>query len=113
MISFTNVARLRIHNNQLNIMAGIPPAVVIPQPLPEIDQISQILEWIGFTDQGQRTRIINDAFTTYDDILAMNDKDVTELSTLFGRRTAANEKIDFGIRRTKKAHAFIALGTRS
>ena len=82
-------------------MAAIPAVVVIP-PVPEIDQIKEILNWIGFTDAGQRDRICNDAFTNYADILAMNEKDVTELSASFSRRTATNGKIDFGIRRTKK-----------
>ena len=85
-------------------MAAIPAVVVIPPPppVPEIDQIKEILNWIGFTDAAQRDRICNDAFTNYADILSMNEKDVTELSASFSRRTATNGKIDFGIRRTKK-----------
>ena len=78
------------------------PLPVNPPPVQEIDQIDQILEWIGFTDLAHRGRIIEDAFTTYADVQAMNEKDVTELSASFSRRTTTNGKIDFGIRRTKK-----------
>ena len=78
------------------------PLPVNPPPVQEIDQIDQILEWIGFTDLAHRGRIIEDAFTTYADVQAMNKKDVTELSASFSRRTTTNGKIDFGIRRTKK-----------
>jgi len=84
---------------------GLSTNAIIPQPAPEaldIQQIEQILEWIGFADGTQRNRIMNDAFATYDDILTMKDKDVTELSTSFSRRTSANERIDFGIRQTNK-----------
>ena len=68
---------------------------------PEIDQIGDILEWIGFTNQGNRTRIIADAFSTYSDIQTLTDKDITELSESFSRQTANNDRINFGICRTK------------
>ena len=83
--------------------APVNPAVAIPAyNVPEIDQLSQILEWVGFSVANERANIIQDAFTTYDDLQAMKEKDVSELSTSFSRRTAANGKIDFGICRTKK-----------
>ena len=84
---------------------GLPTNVIIPQPAPEapdIKQIEQILEWIGFAEGIQRNRTINDTSATYDDILTMKKKDVTELSTSFSRQTSANERISFGIRRTNK-----------
>ena len=70
--------------------------------VPEIDQIREILNWIGFAVDAQRTSIINDAFSVYADIQSLTEKDITELSESFGRRTAANGRIDFGIRRTKR-----------
>ena len=75
-------------------MAAVPP--------PEIDQIGEILTWIGFTDPANRTSIIDDAFNTYADIRSLKEKDISELSESFSRRTQANGRIDFGIRRTKK-----------
>ena len=71
-------------------MAGIPPVVISLPPVPEINQIEEILDWIGFTDAAHCKRMTVDAFTTYADILAMNEKDVAELSTSFSRRTVAN-----------------------
>ena len=75
-------------------MAAVPP--------PEIDQIGEILTWIGFTDPANRKSIIDDAFNTYADIRSLKEKDISELSESFSRRTQANCRIDFGIRRTKK-----------
>ena len=39
---------------------------------------------------------------TYADMQTLKEKDITNLSDPFGRRTEKNGKIDFGIRRTKK-----------
>ena len=68
----------------------------------EIDQIRQILTWIGFNNDAERDDIIDDAMTTYDDILCLTIKDITALATDFGNRTAANGRVCFGSRRTKK-----------
>ena len=70
--------------------------------VPEIDQIREILTWIGFTIDANRTSIINDAFSEFSDIQSLTEKDITELSESFGRRTVTNGRIDFGIRRTKR-----------
>ena len=70
--------------------------------VPEIDQIREILEWIGFANNPDRTSIIQSAFEEYTDIQSRNEKDITELSESFSRRTATNGRIDFGIRRTKR-----------
>ena len=80
----------------------IPVAVIIPPPQPEIDQLTQILEWIRFADAGDCTEIIQDIFTTYDAVLAMTEKGITELSASFSRRTVTNGRIHFGIHHTKK-----------
>ena len=70
--------------------------------VPEIDQIGQMLTWIGFNNQGNRNSIINNAFSTFADIQDLTEKDITELSESFARRTAQNDRINFGIRRTKR-----------
>ena len=79
-------------------MAAVPAMVAVP----EIDQIREILTWIGFTDENHRNAITDDAFTTFDDILSLKEKEITALSEAFARRLATNGKINFGIRRTKK-----------
>ena len=87
----------------MKVATVVPVVAVVPAvPVPEIDQLNQILEWVGFPIGNERLNILQDAFTNYADIQAMKEKDVTELSTSFSRRTAANGKIDFGILRTKK-----------
>ena len=73
-----------------------------PAPAPEINQLREILTWIGFTDNANRTNIIRGAFETYSDIQSLNEKDITEMSESYSKRTAAAGKIDFGIRRTKR-----------
>ena len=70
--------------------------------LPEIDQKRIILTWIGFNEQANRASITNDASINYADMQTLKEKDITNLSNSFGRRTEKNGKIDFGIRRTKK-----------
>jgi len=89
-------------------MAAVPPQVVVPPPVvPEIDQIGQILTWIGFTDATQRLSIIDDAFNCYMDMLALKEKEMFELSDSFSRRTATTGRIVFGIRRTKKLKSLL------
>ena len=86
----------------------VPPPAPIPAPaVTELDLILLALEWIGFTDLGQRTRITYDAFQCFANVLTLNKKDVLELSTSFSRQTVANGKIDFGIRRMKKLIHFL------
>ena len=58
--------------------------------------------WIGFTVDASRASIIDDAFNSYADIRSLKEKDISELSESFSRRTQANGRIDFGIWRTKK-----------
>ena len=58
--------------------------------VPEIDQIREILEWIGFANNPDRTSIIQSAFKEYADIQSLNEKDITELSESFSRHTATN-----------------------
>ena len=89
-------------------MAAIaPPAVIVVPIVPEIDQIREILTWIGFQQAIERENIINDAFRSYDDIQALTVKDISDLNDTFGRRTATNGRINFGIRRTKKLKSMV------
>ena len=92
---------------QVHQVPDVP--VLPPAPVPELDQtmLVLVLEWIGFVDAGQRTCITDDAFQKFSDVFAMNEKDVNELNTSFSRWTAANGKIDFGIRLTKKLTYFL------
>ena len=73
----------------------------------EIAQIRQILKWIGFSIADDRQFIIDDAFESYNDLLELKSKDITDLSASFGRRTALNGRIIFGSRKTKKLKSLV------
>ena len=77
--------------------------------VPEINQITEILTWIGFINAGSCTDIINNAFTTYADMKSLKEKDINELSESFSRCTVINVKIDFGLHCTKKMKYMIHL----
>ena len=50
-------------------MAAVaPPAVIVVPLVPEIEQIREILTWIGFQHALERESIINNAFRSYNDI---------------------------------------------
>ena len=85
-----------------------PPANVGLIPLPvnappiKTQQILEILMWIGFNDPAARTRISEDSFELYDNIVDLTEKDIQNLSHSFASRTAANGRIIFGLRKTKR-----------
>ena len=73
----------------------------------EVVQIRQILTWIGFVDIQEREAIIINAFESYNDLFALNAKDITSLSESFGRRTVLNGRIVFCSRKTKKLQSLL------
>ena len=84
--------------------ADIP---VVPPQLPptELNQIGQILTWIGFENPEHRTAILEDAFDCYEDINSLCTKDITDMPDSFLRRTAANGRIVFGTQKNKRCSA--------
>ena len=74
---------------------------VVPAVTPEIDQLNEILNWIGFSTPTERIAIIDHAFTTCDEIISLKEKYISELAEAFGRRTTSNGRIIFGVSRTK------------
>ena len=72
-----------------------------PPDLSELNTITQILHWIGFTIQAQRDNIVTDSFGAYNDIKMLNEKDIASMSIDWASRTQQNGRIHFGIRRTK------------
>lgn len=75
--------------------------VVATAGLNENDTIQQMLYWIGFRIDDQRTGIIDDSLGSYDDIRMLSEKDVNAMATEWAGRTSNNGRIIFGIRRTK------------
>ena len=70
-------------------------ANVIPTCTPtafEINQLSSILNWIGFTSAPERVAIISYVFTTYNNLFSLKEKDITKLIEAFSRCTTSNGK---------------------
>ena len=78
------------------------PIVNSPVLVHQINQSNRKLNCIGCIEMGWWARVIVDAFSICSNILEMNKKYVTELSTSFGHHTATNGCINFGIYWTKK-----------
>jgi hypothetical protein len=69
-----------------------------PLPLPFMEQI---LLWIGFNDEATRNRLQSEGFETYDDLFQMKEKDIRDLAESYNRRTIADGRAIFGLRRTR------------
>ena len=71
------------------------------------DSIKQILWWIGFTTEEERNIIYDDPIKSFSDIRMFIEKYIYDLSSDIARRTQANGKIHFGMRRTKRMKALL------
>jgi len=60
-----------------------------------------ILSWIGFEQDDTRERLLQEGFESFADVLAMREKDVRDLADSYGRRTIADGRAIFGLRRTR------------
>ena len=65
------------------------------------DSIKEILRRKVFAAEEQRNSIYDDSIYSFSDIIMFTEKDIYSLSTDFSRLTQANERINFGMRRTK------------
>ena len=73
-------------------------ADVIAHPPPIMDVI---LGWIGFDQVATRDRIREEGFETFDDLSNMKEKDIRDLAESYSRRTVADGRVIFGIRRIR------------
>ena len=80
--------------------------VAVNAPTTERSAINQILDWIGFSTQEDRTAIINDAFIDFEDLKKTTEKEITKLEDSFTKKVTAN-RIYFGARKTKKLKALV------
>ena len=78
----------------------------VPNGTNETHSIHQMLHWIGFT-QPQRVQLFNDSIGSYRDISSFSEKDISDMETEYSRRTAADGRMNIGIRRTTKLQALI------
>ena len=82
----------------------IPPAanpVVDDPPPPGVNAMDQALIWIGFDNDATRERIQVEGFASFDDLKSMKEKDVRDFAESYGRRTAADGRFLFGVRRIR------------
>lgn len=76
----------------------IPDVIVPPAPPPVMDTI---LTWIGFDIAVTRERIQAEGFESFEDLKPMKEKDISDLSESYGRRTIADGRVIFGLRRIR------------
>ena len=77
------------------VVAVAPDAAPAPPPM------DIILTWIGIEQPAIRERIRTEGFESFDDLLAMREKDIRGLSESYYRRTIADGRIIFGLRKTR------------
>ena len=70
--------------------------VEVAPPPPMMDTI---LGWIGFDQEATRTRIREEGFDTFSDLATMKEKDIRDLAESYSRRTIADGRAIFGLRR--------------
>jgi hypothetical protein len=73
--------------------------VVADAPPPPV--MDTILEWIGFDQEATRTRIRDEGFDTFADLATMKEKDIRDLAESYSRRTVADGRSIFGLRRIR------------
>ena len=70
-----------------------------PPPLPPV--MDTILTWIGFDQEATRVRIREEGFDTFADLATMKEKDIRDLAESYSRRTVADGRAIFGLRRIR------------
>ena len=65
-------------------------------------ELHQALVWIGFGDQGNRDTICQEAgLLSFEDFIGLTEKDIRDMAEEFSKRTVAQGRISFGLRRIK------------
>ena len=60
-----------------------------------------ILTWIGFNQQATRERLREEGLGSFNEIMPMKEKDIRDLAESHGRRTVADGRVIFGLRRIR------------
>ena len=81
--------------------AAIPVVAIVPEAVPLVG-VNFLLNAIGFDDAGERQLIMEAGLGDYEDFRYLVEKDIRDMAAEFGKRTAANGRIIFGLGRTKK-----------
>ena len=83
------------------VPAGIGDVLADPIVAPVGDDMDLALTWIGFDVAATRNRIQIEGFASFDDLKSMKEKDVRDLAESYGRRTVADGRFIFGVRRIR------------
>jgi hypothetical protein len=78
----------------------IPNEVVLAPPM-----MDTALLWIGFDQEATRERLRAEGFDTFDDLSGMK-KDICDLADSYTRRTVADGRTIFGLKRSQVACGF-------
>lgn len=68
--------------------------------------IGQAVTWIGFDDDNQLVEIVANIGTMIE-VASLTEKDISDLSDSYAKRSQQNGRIIFGLQRTKRLKAFI------
>ena len=68
----------------------------------DVTTVDSVLQTIGFINDDERNGIMTAGLAQFDDFRYLNEKDICDMADEFGKRTAANGRIVFGLGRTKK-----------
>jgi hypothetical protein len=68
---------------------------IIPNP------VDLALQWIGFDNLATRNRLRTEGFEAFEDLASMKEKDIRDLAESYGRRTVADGRFIFGVRRIR------------
>lgn len=80
----------------MDILEEIPEEAVIVPPM-----MDTALLWVGFDQEATRNRLRAEGFDTFDDLAGMKEKDIRELADSYSRRTVADGRTIFGLRKTR------------
>jgi hypothetical protein len=81
------------------VMDGIGENPIVAAELVGMDSI---LNDIGFANEDERLTIMEASLSNFKDFRYLVKKDIREMADKFGKRTAANGRVVFGLGRTKK-----------
>ena len=73
----------------------------IQEVVEEPPVMDTVLMWVGFEQEATRNRIREEGFESFGDLATMKEKDIRDLAESYGRRTVADGRYIFGLRRTR------------
>ena len=98
----------------IDVAAAAAPVVVAPLIQPELapgvdginradilNPVELALQWIGFDTPATRNRLRLEGFENFEDLASMKEKDIRDLAESYGRRTVADGRFIFGVRRIR------------